>query len=114
MYFKPHEEPNFQNLQSYLPLELQHSQPKKASVTIGGVMGPPLYTVSGQISNMEKGKEKEAQEGQEAVEGEEGDASQEDDKGDVAESEEVENSLGKRTRSATNGGSEPKKSRVAE
>ena len=108
MYFKPHEEPNFQNLQSYLPLELQHSQPKKASMTIGGVMGPPLYTVSGQISNIEKGKEKEGPNGQ----GEEGEEAGEEKKDGEVESEEGENSHGKRTRSATNGGSEPKKSRV--
>ena len=107
MYFKPHEEPNFQNLMSYLPLELQHSQPKKASMTIGGVMGPPLYTVSGQISNMEKGKEKE-----EKLEEGEGEESEENNKEEPVESGEEENALGKRTRSATNGGSEPKKSRV--
>jgi len=55
MYFKPHEDPNFQNIISYLPAELQHSQPKKASTTpVGGLMGPPMYTVSGQLAHMDK------------------------------------------------------------
>ena len=96
MYFKPHEDPNFQNLQSYLPLELQHSQPKKAS---SGVMGPPLYTVSGMVANVEKEAEKE---GQGDNGGEVEDHSEEDQ----------ENSLGKRTRAAANGAPDPKKSRV--
>merc|ERR1719471_2342966 len=101
MYFKPHEDPNFQNLQSFLPLELQHSQPKKASVA---QMAPPLYTVSGQMANIEKGKEKEEEEGP----GGDGESISAEEVG----SEDQENSLGKRTRATTNGGSEAKKSRV--
>merc|ERR1719318_1791491 len=52
MYFKPHDDPNHQNVQSYLPQELQHQQPKKAATpSMGAVMGPPMYTVSGQLAN---------------------------------------------------------------
>ena len=97
MYFKPHEDPNFQNLQSFLPLELQHSQPKKASV-----MGPPLYTVSSQIANTKK----EKQDGQ-------GENGNDETSAEEVECEDQENSLGKRTRSgAANGGPDGKKSRV--
>ena len=57
MYFKPHDDPNHQNVQSYLPLELQHQQPKKAATpSLGAVMGPPMYTVSGQLANRSQGK----------------------------------------------------------
>ena len=57
MYFKPHEDPNYQNIQFYLPPELQHQQPKKAATpSIGSVMGPPMYTVSGQLANRNQGK----------------------------------------------------------
>merc|ERR1712013_186543 len=57
MYFKPHDDPNYQNLQSYLPTELQHQQPKKAATpSMGAVMGPPMYTVSGQLANRSQNK----------------------------------------------------------
>jgi len=57
MYFKPHDDPNYQNLQSYLPAELQHQQPKKAATpSMGAVMGPPMYTVSGQLANRSQNK----------------------------------------------------------
>ena len=104
MYFKPHEDPAFQNLVSYLPQELQHSQPKKAAVSIGGVMGPPMYTVSGQIAQANRVAEPV-------------NVSDVDDAFDTTEngnSENVtENIVVKRTRSATNGDvPEAKKTRV--
>ena len=51
MYFKAGDDPNQQNIKSYLPTELQHTAPKKAATpSAGAPMGPPLYTVSGQLA----------------------------------------------------------------
>ena len=51
MYFKARDDPNQQNIKSYLPTELQHTAPKKAATpSAGAPMGPPLYTVSGQLA----------------------------------------------------------------
>lgn len=51
MYFKGGDDPNQQNIKSYLPAELQHTAPKKAATPVAGApMGPPLYTVSGQLA----------------------------------------------------------------
>ena len=51
MYFKAGDDPNQQNIKSYLPTELQHTAPKKAATpVVGAPMGPPLYTVSGQLA----------------------------------------------------------------
>ena len=47
MYFKARDDPNQQNIKSYLPTELPHTAPKKAATP--SAMGPPLYTVSGQL-----------------------------------------------------------------
>ena len=55
MYFKAVEDANNQNIKSYLPAELQHSAPKKAGTpAIGAPMGPPMYTVSGQLASRSK------------------------------------------------------------
>ena len=52
MYFKAGDDPNQQNIKSYLPTELQHTAPKKAATpVVGAPMGPPLYTVSGQLAS---------------------------------------------------------------
>ena len=52
MYFKTGDDPNQQNIKSYLPAELQHTAPKKAATpVVGAPMGPPLYTVSGQLAS---------------------------------------------------------------
>ena len=52
MYFKAGDDPNQQNIKSYLPAELQHTAPKKAATpVVGAPMGPPLYTVSGQLAS---------------------------------------------------------------
>merc|ERR1712025_975839 len=131
MYFKPHEDPNFQNIISYLPAELQHSQPKKASNTpVGGLMGPPMYTVSGQLAHMDK-KNNVANDATENRNNVANDATERNnvandatDKNNVAndatengdnDSEEVteEAVAGKRTRSnGANGGPEAKRGRV--
>ena len=51
MYFKARDDPNQQNIKSYLPTELRHTTPKKAATPSAvAPMGPPLYTVSGQLA----------------------------------------------------------------
>ena len=89
MYFKPHEDPNFLNLVSYLPTELQHSQPKKASA-----MGAPIITVTDKTVVNSEGKENE---NTEEVTNENGDEAV---------------TVGKRTRSAANGGPDAKRTKV--
>ena len=98
MYFKPHEDPSWQNIISYLPAELQHSQPKKAAVAgVGSVMGPPLAPAPWQaaISTKSPGAGEDIglmETEQESVEN--------GDNGDIS----AEVFTGKRTRSgATNG-----------
>jgi sister-chromatid-cohesion protein PDS5 len=55
MYFKAEGDPNQQNIKSYLPAELQHSAPKKAAnIPVGAPLGPPMYTVSGQLAGRSK------------------------------------------------------------
>jgi len=62
MYFKASEDgSNMQNVKSYLPPELQHQAPKKATPPVGALMGPPMYTVSGQLAN--KSREEDPGEG---------------------------------------------------
>ena len=105
MYFKPHEDPNFQNIISYLPAELQHSQPKKASTTpVGGLMGPPMYTVSGQLAHMDK-KTDNSVAANDATENGDNNSDDLEDPATV---------MGKRTRSngANGGGPDAKRGRV--
>ena len=106
MYFKPHEDPSFQNIISYLPQELQHSQPKKAAASIGGVMGPPMYTVSGQLAQANRVSEQVDISDME-------DTINSGENGENGENE-AENIVVKRTRSATNGDTPPeaKKTKV--
>merc|ERR1712025_597014 len=121
MYFKPHEDPNFQNIISYLPAELQHSQPKKASNTpVGGLMGPPMYTVSGQLAHMDKKNNvvNDATDknnvANDATENKNNVANDATENGDNDSDEVMEEAVaGKRTRSnGTNGGPEAKRGRV--
>merc|ERR1712025_698469 len=103
-------DPNFQNIISYLPAELQHSQPKKASNTpVGGLMGPPMYTVSGQLAHMDK-KNNVANDPTEKNNV----ANDATENGDNESDEVMEEAVaGKRTRSnGANGGPEAKRGRV--
>ena len=104
MYFKAHEDPNFQNIVSYLPAELQHSAPKKTSIPMGAPLGPPGYTVSGQLNNMKAAAKENTDTNTSA-----GDTTEDvDDPLEVGDA-----SLGKRSRAeATNGAPEGKRSRV--